>query len=233
MKDNELAPPLSVNLLTFATHVNPPKAGPQALMPTAMLSASRHSLRHVELGRQFLGDAQIAFVYANPNMLRLRPAEGFQQLVLLGFAEGLVGHSKQAMVFFVNVISQQSDERAGVLDKSSDRGPIAGLGRRDCLIHSGYAASANLVLVEHDSRGTAFAREALGLHRREEVRLLLAVMTTIGEVSQEVDRFSSGRHIDLARTFGTLCHLFQTVKHLFNDPVLATENIAWFHKDHS
>ena len=117
----------------------------------------------------------------------------------------------------------------GVTDESSDRFAVAGGGPLDCIGHASDMSPALLMLVAHHACGTALARKTLGLHRREKVVFLLAVMAAVGEVSEEVQRLLRRGLIQSPFDRTVLGHLLQTIEHLLDNAVFTAKDFGGLH----
>jgi hypothetical protein len=82
-----------------------------------------------------------------------------QQGLLIVGAQRLVGHGEKAVVFLLDMLTQQSDERAGVRDESVKGCRIAGRGGVDGVRHAAHGGTAQFVLVEHDGGWPEFTEK--------------------------------------------------------------------------
>jgi hypothetical protein len=67
---------------------------------------------------------------------------------------------------------------------------VAFISPSHCVFRSSDAVATNLVLGKHDANGSVRYGNAPLLKQRKEDLLLLAVMTMVGELSQEVNRLN-------------------------------------------
>lgn len=96
-------------------------------------------------------------------------------------------------------------------------------------VHALNIEATKLVLAEHDHHRATVAGESAGLHHREELRLFLAVMAVIGKAAKELDGLLCRCRVQLVLGRALRQDLFQAVKHLFDDPVLAHQDVRGLH----
>jgi hypothetical protein len=106
---------------------------------------------------------------------------------------------------------------------------LADGGSLERLGHGPDMGSALFVLVEHHARGAALTRKAFGLHRREEVGFLLAVVAAVGEVAEEVQGLLGRGIVQSPLGCTALGNLFQAIEHLFDDAMFAAEDFGGVH----
>ncbi len=108
--------------------------------------------------------------------------ERAEETLLLVPGKQLLSEGEKHLVLFVDVSAQQ--------------GRVAANGLSDLVIivlgHGPYQRPALLVLLEHDPERAAVPRNAVALHRREQVLLLFAVVALVSEGAEEVPEPAEG-----------------------------------------
>ena len=74
-------------------------------------------MRHAETIRQFIGDLQVLLVCPQSHVFRFDLGKGLEQLLLISLGKGLVGHTEQAVIFLLDVLTEQFDVGTGVFGK--------------------------------------------------------------------------------------------------------------------
>lgn len=137
--------------------------------------------------------------------------------------QNLLGHRKEHMIFFDDVLGQQLDVPTGWLKK-----PLTGcrISRRagfDRTIHLSHETAPHLVLVEHQADRSPFAGHAVFSQSRQEQLLFLPVVATVGELSNEGDHLRQGIGSDRLAPLDFPAKSFDDPQDLSDDPMVMSE----------
>jgi hypothetical protein len=178
---------------------------------------------------QSAGDLQEFLMSARVLVLTFDAGKGVQEFLLVLFRQPVVGHGKEALVFFRNVLTQQSHIGAGLVNEEGQGFRIS---RRRPIRHGPQAAqvlAAQVVFVTHHLGRTLEAGKAPCLQEWKEVGLLLGVMALVGKRLEEVERLPGGRGVQRLLLNALKGQFFQTGEDLLDDAVFALEDVGGVH----